>query len=51
MALAARPNWNVQLALCFLSEKYEELYTPQKFCDWLKPANVQGVLVAVVSYC
>jgi len=49
--LAARPNWDVKKALRFLSEKYEDLYSPRKFCDWLKPDNVQAVLVAAVSSC
>ena len=50
-ALSARPNWNVSLALRFLTEKYETRYTPRKFCDWLKPDNVQAVLVAAVTFC
>lgn len=49
--LSARPNWNINLAIRFLSEKYEKAYTPRKFCDWLKPENVQAVLVAAVTYC
>lgn len=46
IALAARPNWDTHLALRFLSEKYEMLYTPRKFCDWLNADHVQAVLVA-----
>jgi hypothetical protein len=49
--LSARSNWDIHLALRFLAEKYEVLYTPRKFCDWLKPENVQVVLVAAVTYC
>ena len=51
MELSTRSGWNVQLALRFLTDKYGELYTPRKFCDWLKPENVQVVLVAAVMYC
>jgi hypothetical protein len=50
-ALSTRPNWNVSLALRFLTERYETRYTPRKFCDWLKPDNVQAVLVAAVTFC
>jgi hypothetical protein len=45
------PNWNVSLALQFLTEKYKTQYTPHKFCDWLKPDNMQAVLVATVTFC
>jgi len=49
--LSTRPNWNVQLALRFLEERSEGLYSPRKFCDWLKPDNVKAVLVAADKYC
>ena len=49
--LSARPNWDVRLALRFLREKYEVSYSPRKFCDWLKPDNVQVVLTAAGMYC
>ena len=51
MALSARPNWDIILALQFLAEKYEPLFTPRKFSDWLVSDNVQAVLVVAVSYC
>lgn len=51
IALAARPNWDVRLALRFLKEKYEVSYSPRKFSDWLKPDNVQAVLTAAGMYC
>ena len=51
MALSARPNWDIKLALRFLAENYEPLFTPRKFSDWLVSGNVQAVLVAAVSYC
>lgn len=51
IALSTKPNWDIKLALRFLKDKYEGLYTPRKFCDWLKSENVQAVLVAAVTYC
>ncbi|KAN0141920.1 hypothetical protein V8E53_000382 [Lactarius tabidus] len=51
IALSDKPNWDVCLALRFLKEKYEGLYSPRKFCDWLKPENVQAVLAAAGKYC
>lgn len=48
-ALSTRPNWDVNLALRFLSQKYH--FTPRKFSDWLTPANVQSVHVAAALYC
>jgi hypothetical protein len=51
MALSARPNLDIKLALRFLAEKYEPLFTPRKFSDWLVSDNVQAVLVVAVSYC
>src|SRR6202167_2427201 len=51
VALSARPNWDIKLTLRFLKDKYEELYSPRKFCDWLKSENVQAVLVAAATYC
>ena len=50
-ALSAKPNWDLHLALRFLEEKFEGLYSPRKFCDWLKPENVQAVLVSAATYC
>jgi hypothetical protein len=49
--LAGRPNWSVNLALRFVSDKYEPLYTPRKFCDWLTAQNVQSVFVAAALFC
>ncbi|KAH9178186.1 hypothetical protein EDB89DRAFT_1151070 [Lactarius sanguifluus] len=49
-ALSAKPNWDVCLALRFL-EKYEALYSPRKFCDWLNAENMQAVLVSAATYC
>jgi len=49
--LAAKPNWDIRLALRFLTEKYELKYAPRKFCDWLKPETVQSILVASVTHC
>jgi len=49
--LSNRPNWNTNIALRFLKDKYEGLYTPRKFCDWLTAQNVQLVLVAAASFC
>jgi Transcriptional activator of glycolytic enzymes len=49
--LSGRPNWSVNLALRFVSNKYEPLYTPRKFCDWLTAQNVQSVFVAAASFC
>lgn len=51
IALSARSNWSTNLAIRFLSEKYEKVYTARKFSDWLTPENVQAVLVAAVTYC
>lgn len=47
--LSARPNWDVNLTLRFLSGKYH--LTPRKFSDWLTPANVLSVHAAAASYC
>jgi Transcriptional activator of glycolytic enzymes len=54
MELAAKPNWNVALALRFLQDRYEGAYkTPRKFCEFLQAkSNVgyQEVIAAASEY-
>jgi hypothetical protein len=55
--LTKKPNWNTELALRFIRDKYESNYTPRKFCVHLatKPkagsvSNFNQVLAAADSY-
>jgi hypothetical protein len=51
--LAAKPGWDVRLALRFLREKYEGTTTPRKFCDYIQANNgagLQAVLQASLSF-
>ena len=51
--LAAKPGWDVRLALRFLQEKYEGTTTPHKFCDYIQANNgtgLQAVLQASLSF-
>lgn len=55
--LAAKPNWNVPLALRFIKEKYESspayLGKVRAFCDYLQRDHGKGyraILEAAVHY-
>lgn len=51
--LAAKPKWNITLALRFLAERYEGSFTPRKFCDYIQKnagAGFQDVMNAALTY-
>jgi hypothetical protein len=51
--LAAKPGWDVRLALRFLREKYEGTTTPRKLYDYIQANNgagLQAVLQASLSF-
>jgi hypothetical protein len=45
--LAAKPGWDVRLALRFLQEKYEGTTTPHKLCDYIQANNGAGLQAAL----
>jgi hypothetical protein len=48
--LAARPGWNIKVAIRFLSERYEPKYQARAFADYLTKANRPAVLSAADVY-
>lgn len=51
--LAAKPGWNMALALRFLAERYEGTFTPRKFCEYIQKnggAGLRDVMKAASAY-
>jgi hypothetical protein len=46
MELSKKPQWGVNLALRFIVDKYEAIYKPRAFCDYLTRNRVQVMNVA-----